>query len=221
MTDFALARRYMVDGQVRAGGVTDLAVIEAMLAVPREIFLPATLSAIAYLDVQADVGVSRSTPRRLMAPMTVGRLLQAAAIGPGCSALIVGCATGYTAALAAHMGADVTATEVDPMLAAQARANLGRLGFGSATITDAAPLSGNMSRAPFDVILLDGATEQDPIPLYAQMPADGHLIGVFALSRPPQARKVTKSADGLGYRPLFDASAPVLPGLEKVASFQF
>ena len=217
MTDFDRARRHMVDGQVRIAGVTDLAVIEAMLSVPREIFVGEANRAIAYLDLQLNV-----TPqRRLMTPMTVGRLLQAAQLGAGRSVLIVGCATGYTAALAAHIGAEVVATESDSALAAQARANLGRAGLVGPTIAEALPLAGVPSRAPFDVILLDGATEVEPTALYEQLRIDGELVGVFMLSAQPQARKVTKSAEGIGYRPLFDASAPVLPGLERVPSFQF
>jgi protein-L-isoaspartate(D-aspartate) O-methyltransferase len=217
MSDFDRARRYMVDGQVRAAGVTDLAVIEAMLSVPREMFVTEANRAIAYLDLQLEV-----TPqRRLMTPMTVGRLLQAAQLGAGRSVLIVGCATGYTAALAAHIGAEVVATESDSALAAQARANLGRAGLVGPTIADAQSLAGVPNRAPFDVILLDGATEREPTALYEQLRVDGDLVGVFMLSPQPQARKVTKSAKGIGYRPLFDASAPVLPGLERVPSFQF
>jgi protein-L-isoaspartate(D-aspartate) O-methyltransferase len=217
MSDFERARRHMVDGQVRTAGVTDLAVIEAMLSVPREEFAGDANRAIAYLDLQLDV----APRRRLMTPMTVGRLLQAAGIGPGRSVLIVGCATGYTAALAAEMGADVSATEPDAALAAQARTNLGRTGFGRVDVIDAAVPAGHPGRAPFDVIVLDGATECDVASLCGQLRVDGDLVGVFALSAQPQARKVTKSAEGLGYRPLFDASAPVLPGLERVASFQF
>jgi protein-L-isoaspartate(D-aspartate) O-methyltransferase len=218
MSDFEGARRHMVDGQVRTAGVTDFAVIEAMLSVPREEFVGDSNRAIAYLDLQLEV----APRRRLMTPMTVGRLLQAAEVGPGRSVLIVGCATGYTAALAAQMGADVGATEADPALAAQARANLGRTGFGSVTVVEAAVLAGYPGRAPFDVILLDGATERgDPAALCEQLCIEGDLVGVFAVSVQPQARKITKSAEGLGYRPLFDATAPVLPGLERAPSFQF
>lgn len=217
MTDFDRARRYMVDGQVRTAGVTDLAVIEAMLSVPRETFVTEANRGIAYLDLQLSV-----TPqRRLMTPMTVGRLLQAAQLGAGRSVLIVGCATGYTAALAAHIGADVVATESDSALAAQARANLGRAGLVGPTIVEALPWAGVPNHAPFDVILLDGATEREPTALYEQLRIDGDLVGVFMLSAQSQARKVTKSAEGIGYRSLFDASAPVLPGLERVPSFQF
>ena len=217
MSDFDRARRHMVDGQVRTAGVTDLEVIEAMLAVPREEFVGDANRAIAYLDMQLEV----APQRRLMTPMTIGRLLQAAGIGPGRPVLIAGCATGYTAALVAQMGADVSATESDPELAAQARANLVRAGFGAVSVVDAPVMAGNPSRAPFDVILLDGATETDLARLCDQLRVDGDLVGVFALSGQPQARKVTKSAEGLGFRPLFDASAPVLPGLERLPSFQF
>lgn len=217
MSDFARARRHMVDGQVRTAGVTDLAVIDAMLAVPREDFVGNANRAIAYLDLQLEV----APRRRLMTPMTVGRLLQAARIGPGRSVLISGCATGYTAALAAQLGADVSATESDAALAAQARANLGRAGFGGVTVVDGAVLAGHPGGAPFDVIVLDGGSERDLAPLCEQLRIDGDLVGVFALSVQPQARKVTKSAEGLGYRPLFDASAPILPGLERSQSFQF
>src|SRR5205807_4553536 len=96
MSDFERARRHMVDGQVRTAGVTDPAVIEAMLAVPREEFVGAANRAIAYLDLQLEV----APRRRLVTPMIVGRLLQAAGIAVGRSVLIVGCATGYTAAVA-------------------------------------------------------------------------------------------------------------------------
>ena len=217
MTDFDRARRHMVDGQVRTAGVTDPAVIEAMLELPRELFVTDANRAIAYLDLQLKV----SPQRKLMTPMTVGRLLQAAGLGAGRAVLVVGCATGYTAALAAHIGCNVVATEPDPALAAQARANLGRAGITGVTVVEAQPQAGDASRAPYDVILLDGATEREPTALYEQLRVDGDLVGVFALSGQPQARRVTKSAEGIGYRPLFDAAAPVLPGLERVPSFQF
>src|SRR2546430_35461 len=101
MTDLARARRHMVDGQVRTVGVTDPAVIEAMLSIPREVFVGEANRPISYLDLQLNVAPKGAAPRRLMTPMTVGRLLQGARIGPGRSMLIVGCATGYTVALAA------------------------------------------------------------------------------------------------------------------------
>jgi len=175
----------MVDGQVRTAGVTDPAVIEAMLSVPRELFVSETDRAIAYLDLQLDVAPGR----RLMTPMTVGRLLQAAGLDAGRSVLIIGCATGYTAALAAHIGADVVATESDVELAAKARANLGRAGITGAIIAEAQPLAGFAGRAPFDVILLDGATQREPTALYDQLRVDGALVAVFALGGQPRRER--------------------------------
>jgi protein-L-isoaspartate(D-aspartate) O-methyltransferase len=115
----------------------------------------------------------------------------------------------------------VVATESDAALSAQARANLGRAGIAGPIVVEAASLAGYGARAPFDTIVLDGATEREPSALYEQLGIDGDLVGVFALSGQPQARKVTKSAEGIGYRPLFDASGAVLPGLEQAPSFQF
>jgi len=221
MTDFALARRRMVDGQVRTGGVTDVAVIEAMLSVPREQFVSEAQRPLAYVDLQVEVGDGGAARRRMMTAMTTGRLLQAAQIAPSCSVLVVGCATGYTVALVAHIGAEVVATEADATLAAKARANLADLGVNGPVIVDAAPLAGCAARAPFDIILLDGASERELTALCEQTHPDGHLVGIFAHSRPPQARMLTRSAEGIGYRPLFDASAPVLPGLERLPTFQF
>jgi len=221
MTDFALARRHMVDGQVRTSGVTDLAVIEAMLAVPREQFVPEGQRSMAYLDLQVEMGGSTAARRRLMTPMTTGRLLQAAAITPECSVLVVGCGTGYTVALVAHMGATVIATEPDAALATKARANLADLGFQHPLVVDAAPATGCAADAAFDIIILDGASERELTALCKQTRPDGHLVGVFAHSRPPQARMLTRSAQGFGYRPLFDSSAPVVPGLERLPTFQF
>jgi len=221
MTDFAAARRHMVDGQVRTAAVSDEAVVGAMLDVPREEFLPDAQRSIAYLDLEVEVTGGRSPARRLMTPMTLARLLQAADLDAGRKVLVVGCSTGYTVAIVARMGCEVTGTEGDSALAASARSNLSRLGIAGPTIVEADALSGCPDKAPFDVIFLDGAAAREPLALYDQMKLDGCLVGVFALTRPPQARKVVKSTKGIGYLMLFDATAPVLPGLERIPSFEF
>lgn len=98
MTDYTVARRHMVDGQVRTTDVTDLRVISAMLEVPREQFMPATAPALAYLDLDVPVGASR----RLLRPMVLAKLIQAAELEVTDRVLDVGCATGYTAAVLAQ-----------------------------------------------------------------------------------------------------------------------
>jgi len=96
MTDFATERRNMVDGQVRTADVTDLRIISAMLDVPRERFVPPQAAAIAYLDLDLPVGESG---RRLLKPMVLAKLIQAADIAATDRVLDVGCATGYGAAV--------------------------------------------------------------------------------------------------------------------------
>ena len=95
--------------------------------------------------------------------------------------------------------------------------------FPSETVTvraaDAA--AGDPANAPYDVIVLDGATEITPEHLYQQLRDGGRLVGVFAQTRPPRAMIVTRSHGDFGNRALFDAAAPVLPGLERLPAFVF
>lgn len=219
MSDFATARQKMVDGQVRPSDVTDLRIIEAMLAVPREAFVPQDKRPIAYLDREIEVG--GAARRCLIQPVVLARMLQAADISASDRVLVVGCATGYAAAVAAHLSDSVFATEPDAALAAQAAANLAKLGLARVTVRVAEVDAGDPVHAPYDVIVLDGATERDLPGLYDQLKLDGRLVGVFATTRPPRAVLVTRSAAETGSRVLFGASAPVLPGLERRPAFVF
>jgi protein-L-isoaspartate(D-aspartate) O-methyltransferase len=211
----------MVDGQVRPSDVTDLRILDAMLAVPREAFVPESQRALAYLDLDLDVGETGSTKRFLIKPVVIARMLQAAEIVETDNVLVVGCATGYAAAVVAKLAARVTATESDGALAAKASDVLAKLGFGNVTVRSAAAADGDEASAPYDVIVLAGATEIVPDRLYRQLKDGGRLVGVFAMSRPPRAMIVTHSHADFGDRALFDAVAPVLPGLERPPAFVF
>ena len=134
MSDFATARQKMVDGQVLTADVTDHRILDAMLALPREEFVPASKRALAYLDLDLDVAEGGSVPRCLIKPMLLGKLLQAAEIRASDNVLIVGCASGYAAAVAARLAGKVTATERDEALAAKARDALSRVGLPNVTI---------------------------------------------------------------------------------------
>lgn len=221
MSDFASARRHMVDGQVRTSDVTDLAVIDAMLAVPRENFVPAERRPMAYLDLEIEVSDVGQPARRIPTPMLVGRLLQAAAIRPGESVLVAGCATGYSVALAARLTPHVTGLEPDAQLADQCRKNLNGSSYESCTIVTGPIASGAAGGGPYDVILLDGATEIELPDLYRQLKAGGRLVGVFMSPHGRRAEIVTHTHNDFGRRCLFDASAPLLPGLEKRPAFVF
>jgi protein-L-isoaspartate(D-aspartate) O-methyltransferase len=133
----------------------------------------------------------------------------------------VGCATGYAAAVVAKLASQVTATENDSGLADKARDILARMGCGNVTVHAAAAADGEPANAPYDVIVLDGATGILPESLYRQLKNGGRLVGVFATTQPPRATIVTRSHDDFGNRALFDAVAPVLPGLERLPAFVF
>jgi protein-L-isoaspartate(D-aspartate) O-methyltransferase len=221
MSGFSTARQKMVDGQVRPSDVTDFRIIDAMLAVPREIFVPQSKRALAYLDLDLEVSEGTSPKRYLIKPAVAAKILQAAEITNTDRVLVVGCATGYVAALVASLAGQVTATESDPSLSARAASVLAGIGLGTVTVKTAAAAEGDPASAPFDVIVLNGATEVTPDRLYRQLKEGGRLVGVFAMTQPPRATIVTHSHDDFGHRALFDATVPVLPGLERLPAFVF
>jgi protein-L-isoaspartate(D-aspartate) O-methyltransferase len=219
MSGFSTARQKMVDGQVRPSDVTDIRIIDAMLAVPREEFVPDNKRALAYLDLDLDVAETGS--RCLIKPAVLAKMLQAAEIKDTDRVLVAGCASGYAAAVIAQYVGQVMATESDPALAAKAKAILAQNGCGNVAVRTAAAGEGDAANAPFDVIVLNGATEIVPEQLFRQLRDGGRLVGVFAMSQPPRATLVTRSHGDFGHRALFDAAAPVLPGLERAAAFVF
>jgi protein-L-isoaspartate(D-aspartate) O-methyltransferase len=221
MSGFSTARQNMVDCQVRPSDVTDSRIVDAMLEVPREAFVPQTQRPLAYLDLDLDVSEGASVKRFLIAPAVTARMLQAAEIKGTDRVLVVGCATGYTAAVVAKFAGQVTATESDAALVTKAKSALAGLGLENVTVRAAAAADGDSADAPYDVIVLNGATEIVPEGLFRQLKQGGRLLGVFAATQPPRATIVTHSHDDFGYRALFDATAPVLPGLERVPAFIF
>ena len=221
MSDFATARQNMVDCQVRPSDVTDIRVIDAMLAVPRENFVPKDRRALAYLDLDLVVSDPSAPKRSLLKPALLARLLQASEIGAGDNVLVVGCASGYSVAVAARLAKQVVGTEPDAALAASAGASLSALGSGNARVIEAASPEGCAASGSYDVILVEGATEVVPEALYAQLAEGGRLVGVMAVDGVQRAMLVTRSGNDFGSRILFDASAPVLPGFARRPEFAF
>ena len=221
MSGFATARQKMVDGQVRPSDVTDIRILDAMLAVPREAFVPPDQRPMAYLDLDLDISEGASAKRFLIKPVVIAKMLQAAEIAATDRVLVAGCATGYTAALVARLAGQVTATESDSAQAAKAMEVLTGLGLSNVTFRASAAGIGDPANAPYDVIVLDGATEIAPDALCRQLKDGGRLVGVFAATRPPRATIVTRSHGDFGHRTLFDAAVPVLPGFERLPAFVF
>lgn len=218
MIDYAAARLTMVESQLRTNKVTDEAVLDAFLAVPRERFVPAPLRGTAYVDDDLPLGGGR----HLMEPMVLARLLQLAEIGRGDRVLEIGCATGYGTALLARLARSVVAIESDVELARQAMARLRELGIGNVAVLEASLTAGYPGRAPYDVILFEGAVASIPDAIAQQLADRGRLVAVLQEGEGVGRAVLMSSVGGmLSRRPCFDASVPLLPGFQPAPSFVF
>ncbi|MCA3560298.1 MAG: protein-L-isoaspartate O-methyltransferase [Aestuariivirga sp.] len=215
MTDFAAARRNMVESQVRPNGITDRRIIAAIEAVPREDFVPESRRALAYMDedVPLDHHDRALGQRALIEIMAFARMLQHAAIKPTDKLLIIGAGTGYGAAVAAQIAATVVALESDAGLAHHARSNL--RGLANVKLVEGPLAGGVAAEQPFDVILLEGRAEDVPQSLIDQLADGGRLIGVVGERETSQACIYSRSGGLVAVRPVFDASVTALPGLKK------
>jgi protein-L-isoaspartate(D-aspartate) O-methyltransferase len=221
MADFAAARRMMVDGQIRPNDVRDPRIVEAMLEIPRERFVAASNADFAYGDLDLPIGGNARFPRRLLKPMVLAKMVQAAAVGPSDHVLDVGCATGYSSALLARLAASVVALEEDPGLAKTAEQTLSDLRTSNVTIVTGAAIKGWPAGAPYDVIFLNGATEVVPKSLLAQLKEQGRLIAI--MGRAPAGRVILYRCVGgnMSGWPVFDAAAALLPGFAEPPAFVF
>jgi protein-L-isoaspartate(D-aspartate) O-methyltransferase len=217
MDDFGAARVRMVDSQLRTENVTDYDVLAAMGAVPRERFVPADDRALAYLDRALAVADGRG----LMRPAALGKLLQLAEIGAGERMLVVGCGTGYAAAVAGRLAATVIALEADKALADQAVEALAATAAKNVSVVRGPLESGWPAEAPYDVILLDGAVEVVPAPLLAQLKDGGRLVTIVGYGQAAIATIFTRGERDIGRRTVFNAEAPALPGFQKPKEFVF
>ena len=217
MFDAAAARRHMVDGQIRTADVTNPNLIAAMEAVPRELFVPPEMASQAYRDGDLSLGHGRA----LIRPIVLGKLLQGAMVVAGDRVLDVGCGTGYSSAVLAHMGAAVIALEEDPDLARRATAALAAAGAGQVKVVSGPLTAGWAQAAPYDLVLLDGAVEVTPDALGRQLSPAGRLAAVFGRGPAAKAMIYRQIEGELVGRPLFDAAAPLLPGFAAPPAFVF
>ncbi len=223
----ALLRRTMVDRQIRTFDVTDQALIERMLVVPREVFLPADLASLAYCDGQLQVAAGNSGAfRRLVAPLALARLIQSANLAPHDRVLVVGDGPGYAAALVAGLVAAVVALEVDPAFAEMAKDACAKLGIGNVTAVTGALSSGYPQAAPYDVAFILGVIEIEPQGLCAQLSNGGRILTFRKplgdpVGRAAKAVRISRIGDEFCARPLFDAAAPVLDAFRAKPAFVF
>jgi protein-L-isoaspartate(D-aspartate) O-methyltransferase len=223
MLDFAAARRMMVDSQLRTSDVTEPRLLAAMLALPRERFLPPENAALAYLDIDvpATVAPGSKQARCLLKPMVLARLIQAAEIAEGDHVLDVGCATGYSSAVLARLAHSVVALDDDAGLTAQARQNLHGLGIKHAQVVSGPLNEGSPAHGPYDAIILNGASEVVPKALLRQLKPSGRLAGIVRQGAAGKAMLYRSIGGEYSGRAVFDAAAPLLPGFAEPVAFVF
>jgi protein-L-isoaspartate(D-aspartate) O-methyltransferase len=207
--DFAAAREAMVESQLRPQGVTDPGVLDAMGKVRREEYLPSHTRPLAYVDRAVGLGAGRFLP----APAVLGQLLTQMRPEAGERALVIGAGTGYSAAVLAAIGLQVTAIESDAEL-------LKATGPGVSVVAGDLE-AGAKSDGQFDQILIDGAVSFIPDAIVAQL-ADGGRLGAALIDRGVTRLIVGRKAGGaFGYLSIGDAGVPALPGFTRPQAFSF
>ena len=168
--DFAAARRHMIESQLRPSDVSDPVVIAAMAVTRREDFVPAAQQHLAYIDR----AVPLSGGRVLNPALSSGLLLTRAELSGNEKVLLIGAGTGYLAALLAGIVARVVAVEDNRALVEHASAALG--GMANVSVIESDLTQGHAADAPYDLIIIDGAVQQVPDSLVAQLAEGGRLL---------------------------------------------
>ncbi|MBH63244.1 MAG: protein-L-isoaspartate O-methyltransferase [Alphaproteobacteria bacterium] len=217
MSEFAAARETMVLSQLQPDRVSDDRVRDAMGDVPRERFVPEHLHAVAYVDEDLEIAPGRY----LMEPRVFARLLQAANIDANDVVLDVGCGSGYSSAVIARLAGTVVALESDQALRDLATRNLEQLEADNVVVISGDLDQGYATKAPYDVVFINGAVGEVPANLVDQLSDGGRLITVVEDETVGRGTLLTSQGGQADSLTLFDAQVPYLPGFERRAEFKF
>ena len=217
MPDYNARRLTMVDTQVRPADVTKFPIIDAMMAVPREAYVPDDKREVAYVGENIEL----SRDRVMLDPRSQAKMLDALDIVPTDVILDLGCGLGYSTALLARLGETVVAVEQDPEMAAEAQRNLSEQGVDNAAVIAGDLNAGAAKHGPYDVIIIEGAVQRLPKSLTAQL-RDGGRIGCIFMEGALGVARIGHCLNGhISWRYAFNASAPVVPGFELEQEFVF
>lgn len=215
MADFASRRTIMVDTQVRPSDVTKYPVIDAMLAVPREDFVPDSRRAVAYSGENLSLGKNRV----MFEPRTLAKLIDGLDLQLTDLVLDIGCGYGYATAVIARMTEAVVALEEDESMATEAEARLAAARVDNAAVVQGPLADGFAGQGPYDVILINGAVEAVPATLEDQLKEGGRIGALFMEGNLGVARIGVKINNRVNWRYAFNAHAPMLPGFERSRGF--
>ncbi len=215
MTDFADRRRMMVDTQVRPSDVTKYPIIEAMLAVPREAFVPDAQAEVAYADQNVPLGQGRV----VLEARTLAKMLDALDVRGDELVLDVGCGLGYSTAVIARMAQMVIGVEEEDHLASEAQEILSDSNADNAIVHVGPLAEGAGEHGPYDVIIVEGGVEVLPDALLAQLKDGGRIAAVFMSGALGEVKIGYKSGTRISWRFDFNAGAPVLPGFARASEF--
>lgn len=218
--DLNQARFNMIEQQIRPWEVLDPQVLELLKVVRREDFVPLAHKALAFVDMEIPTG---DAPGQVMlAPRVQARLVQDLALKKTDKVLEIGTGTGFTTALLAHQAAHVLSYEIDAKLAAQASANLQKVGVTNAVVRHADGSQGAADVGPFDVILLSGSVAEVPKALLDQLSVGGRLAAIVGNEPMMRATIITRTGPNhfVTAQP-WDANAPRLSGFAESPAFHF
>lgn len=215
MTDFAARRTMMVDTQVRPNDVTKFPIIEAMLAIAREDFVPAARRAVAYSGENLPLGNGRV----MLEPRTLAKMVDALDIQPGDLVLDLACGYGYSAAVIAHMAEAVVAIEDDETMATEAEQRLADAGVYNVAVLNRTLVEGAPKEGPFDAVLIGGGVEDVPTTLLEQIKEGGRIAALFVEGTLGVVRVGHCLNGRVNWRYAFNAYAPLLPAFAKEKGF--
>lgn len=216
MSDFTARRTMMVDTQVRPSDVTKFPIIDAMLTVAREDFVPAAQREAAYMGENLDLGHGRV----LLEPRTLAKMLDALAITNNELVLDIGTGFGYSSAVIAHMAEAVVAVEEDEAMAAEAQDGLVDAGADNVVMHKGILAQGAAQHGPYDVIVVQGGVTDVPQDVTDQLKEGGRIACLFMDGALGEVRIGHKRNGDISWRMAFNASAPVLEGFSREAAFQ-
>jgi protein-L-isoaspartate(D-aspartate) O-methyltransferase len=212
------ARFNMIEQQIRPWNVLDQDVLDLLVVVKREEFVPAACKALAFVDTEIPLPGGEA----MFTPKMEARILQEVMLKKHETVLEIGAGSGYMAALLAHKGRHVTTVEISPELKAMAEANLVRAGVANVTVEEGNGAAGWDKGAPFDVIVISGALEVLPEAFLKQVKVGGRIAAVIGVAPVMSVNVITRvSETAYDTVKVFETNVKQLSGAKAVSHFTF